>query len=156
MTCFSATNHSEAVVAADRKEVWAALTDPGLLPDLTPLLRSIEADGDTWRWHLAKLTVLGIGIAPVFTEQMSFDQPNRIDYEHRPLGKSERAGADGWYKLSDHDGGTRLEIKLTMHVELPLSRLAAPAVKKVMSAMMQRTGERFASNLLDHLGVPAR
>jgi carbon monoxide dehydrogenase subunit G len=156
MTCFSATNHSQAVVGADRQQVWSALTDPGLLPRLTPLLRSIDADGDVWRWHLAKLTVLGIGIAPVFTEKMTFDEPNRIDYEHRPPGRSERAGADGWYKLSYQDGGTRLEIKLTMHVDLPLSRLAGPAVTKVMSAMMQRTGERFATNLLNHLGVPAR
>jgi carbon monoxide dehydrogenase subunit G len=153
MTCFSATNHSHAVVPVERKKVWAALTDPDLLPRLTPLLRSIEAKGDTWVWHLTSLTVLGIGIAPVFTEQMSFDEPNRIDYAHRPPGKSERAGADGWYVLEDHPEGTHLEIKLTMHVDLPLSRLAGPAVSKVMSSMMQRTGERFATNLLHHLGA---
>jgi carbon monoxide dehydrogenase subunit G len=153
MTCFSATNHSHAVVPVERKEVWAALTDPDLLPRLTPLLRQIVARGDTWEWHLTGLTVLGIGIAPVFTEQMSFDEPDRIDYEHRPPGKSERAGADGWYVLEDHPEGTHLEIKLTMHVDLPLSRLAAPAVTRVMTSMMERTGERFATNLLHHLGA---
>jgi carbon monoxide dehydrogenase subunit G len=153
MTCFSATNHSHAVVPVERKKVWAALTDPDLLPQLTPLLRSIKATGDTWEWHLTSLTVLGIGLAPVFTEHMTFDEPNRIDYEHRPPGKSERAGADGWYILEDHPEGTHLEIKLTMHVDLPLSRLAAPAVNRVMSSMMQRTGERFATNLLKHLGA---
>jgi uncharacterized protein YndB with AHSA1/START domain len=153
MTCFSATNHSHAVVPVERKKVWAALTDPDLLPRLTPLLRSIRADGDTWEWHLAGLTVLGIGIAPGFTEQMTFDEPDRIDYQHCPPDKSERAGADGWYVLEDHPEGTHLEIKLTMHVDLPLSRLAGPAVNRVMSSMMQRTGERFATNLLHHLGT---
>jgi carbon monoxide dehydrogenase subunit G len=155
MTCFSATNHSHAVVKADRKEVWTALTDPVLLPKLTPLLRTIEADGDTWRWHLTKLTVLGIGLAPVFTEQMTFDEPDYIEYAHRPPGKHERAGADGWYKLEEVDEGTHLEISLTMHVDLPLSKMAGPAVERVMSSMMQRTGDRFAENLLRHLGVPA-
>ena len=155
MTCFSATNHSHAVVKAERKEVWAALTDPDLLPKLTPLLRTIEADGNTWRWHLTKLTVLGIGIAPIFTEQMTFDEPSYIEYSHRPPGKTERAGADGWYKLEEVEAGTHLEIELTMHVDLPLSKLAAPAVNRVMSSMMQRTGDRFAANLLRHLGAPA-
>lgn len=155
MTWFSATNHSHAVVKAERKEVWTALTDPDLLPKLTPLLRTIEADGNTWRWHLTKLTVLGIGIAPIFTEQMTFDEPSYIEYSHRPPGKTERAGADGWYKLEEVEEGTHLEVELSMHVDLPLSRLAAPAVNRVMSSMMQRTGDRFAANLLRHLGAPA-
>ena len=65
------------------------------------------------------------------------------------------AGADGWYDLSEVDGGTRLEISLTMHVDLPLSKVARPAVTRVMSSMMQRTGDRFSSNLLRHLKVTA-
>src|SRR3954454_18736437 len=132
MKCFSATNHSHAVVKAERMAVWKALTDPELLPKLTPLLRTIEAEGDTWRWHLTSLTLLGIGIAPVFTEQMRFDEPSFIEYTHRPPGRPERAGADGWYKLEEVPGGTHLEIELTMHVDLPLSRLAGPAVQRVM------------------------
>ena len=52
MTRFSARNESEAVVAAARDEIWAVLTDPGLLTQLTPLLQHVEADGDcgagTW------------------------------------------------------------------------------------------------------------
>src|SRR3954447_24952140 len=151
MTCFSATNHSHAVVPVERKKAWAALTDPDLLPELTPLLRSAKATGDTSEWPPASLSALGMGISPVFTEPMTFDEPNRIDYEHRPPGSSERAGADGWYILEDHPDGTHLEIKLTMHVDLPLARLAGPAVNRVMSSMMARTGERFASNLLQHL-----
>ena len=85
---------------------------------------------------------------------MTFDEPDYIEYAHRPPGKHERAGADGWYKLEEVDGGTHLEIKLTMHVDLPLSKMAGPAVERVMSSMMQRTGDRFAANLLRHLGVP--
>jgi carbon monoxide dehydrogenase subunit G len=45
---FSATNDSEAVVAADREAIWKALTDPVVLPRLTPLLRNIETNGDLW------------------------------------------------------------------------------------------------------------
>jgi carbon monoxide dehydrogenase subunit G len=156
MNRFEATNHSEAFVRAGRDPIWAALTDPEVLPRLTPLLRNVETDGDLWRWELTRFTILGIGLAPSFTERMRFDAPDRIEYTHEPpRGRNEPAGADGWYVLSEAQGGTRLEISLTMHVDLPLARAARPAVTRVMRSMMQRTGDRFATNLLRHLKVPA-
>ncbi len=155
MNRFSATNSSEAVVQADRAAIWAALTDPELLPELTPLLRDIDATGDLWRWEMAKVDVLGVKFSPCFTERMSFDAPHRIGYTHEPpAGAVERTGAEGWYELVEVDEGTRLRISLTVHVELPLARAARPAVTRVMSAVMARTGDRFAANLLRHLGVP--
>lgn len=156
MNTFSATTESEAVVAAERTAIWGVLTDPVLLPQLTPLLRRIDTDGDRWRWHLVKLSVLGVGISPVFTERMVFEEGRRIDYTHEPPpGVVERTGAEGWYALADDPGGTRLRISLTLHVDLPLSRLVSPAVTGVMKATMQRMGDRFTVNLLDHLGIPA-
>ena len=61
---FSATTVSEAVVAAPPEDIWAAITDPTVLPKLTPLLRYIEADGDLWRWDLSRINVLGIVVDP--------------------------------------------------------------------------------------------
>lgn len=154
MTRFSATNESEAVVTADRGAVWGALTDPVLLPRLTPLLHHIEADGDRWRWEMAGISVLGARISPCFTEKMVFDEPSRIEYTHAPpSGSHERTGVEGWYQLDEHDEGTRLGISLTVTVDLPLSRLAAPAVQRVMEGVIERTGDRFAQNLLRHLGA---
>ncbi|MDQ6849033.1 MAG: SRPBCC family protein [Actinomycetota bacterium] len=154
MTTFSATTRSAAVVAADRAAVWAVLTDPVLLCKLTPLVQKIDADGDVWRWHLMRISALGVGISPKFTERMRFDEQRRIEYTHEPpKGRSEHSGADGWYELSDVDGGTRLEISLTLCVDVPLPKLAAPAVQRIMKATMERTGERFSRNLLKHLGV---
>ena len=40
-----------------------------------------------------------------------------------------------------------------MSVELPLPRLSAPAVERVMRVTMARTGDRFSDNLLRHLGL---
>ena len=156
MNTFSATTDTEAVVAAEREAVWAALTDPELLPKLTPLLRHIETDGDSWRWQMSRVSVLGISFSPCFTEKMRFEAPHRIEYTHAPPpGRTERTGADGWYELTEVTGGTRLRISLTLHVDLPLAKAAGPAVTRVMHAVMMRTGDRFASNLLKHLGVPA-
>lgn len=157
MSRFTATAASEAVVPAPRERIWEVLTDPVLLPRLTPLLRRIEVDGEHWRWHLVGLSVLGVGITPVFTERMTFTEGERIDYTHAPPpGAVERAGAEGWYALADEGDGTRLSISLTLCVDLPLSRLAAPAVRAVMGTTMQAMGDRFSANLLRHLGVPAR
>ena len=152
---FSATTESTAMVAAERKKIWDVLTDPVLLPKLTPLLTSIDTDGDLWRWHMVRIAALGVSVIPAFTEKMVFDEGKRIDYSHQsPVGAQERAGADGWYVLKDVEGGTELSIKLTLHVELPLPRAASPAVTRIMKATMIRTGDKFAANLLDHLGVP--
>lgn len=156
MNKFSALTKSEAVVAAPRQDIWAVLTDPVLLPKLTPLLCEIEANGDLWRWHMLRISALGVNISPMFTERMRFDEGNRIDYTHEPpRGVTERTGADGYYILSDVEGGTRLQISLTLTVELPLPKLARAAVSKVMQETMERTGDRFSANLLRHLGIEA-
>ncbi len=157
MTRFSATTDSVAVVAAPRTDIWDLLTDPRMLVKLTPLLRGIDTDGDLWCWRLIQISALGIGISPTFTERMHFDAGQRIDYSHEPpAGTVERTGADGWYVLTDVSGGTRLAISLTLHVDLPLSRLASPAVTRVIKGIMQTMGDRFSANLLHELGVQAR
>ena len=154
MARFSSTNHSAAVVAAERSQVWEVLSDPKLLAELTPLVRTIEADGDTWVWHLAGIHGLGMEVAPVFTESMVFTPMERITYSHAPPpGTRERAGAAGWYELADTPTGTHLEIQITIHVDLPLPRISAPAVERIMAESMTRAGDAFARNLLSHLGA---
>lgn len=139
------------------------LTDPELLPRLTPLLSRIEADGDRWRWHMVRLAVLGVGITPVFTERMTFVEGSRIEFRHDPpQGRAEWAGAEGYYSLADAepdaDGvpATHLEIALRLDVDMPLSGLATPVVTRAMRATMDATGDRFAANLLRHLHATRR
>lgn len=152
MTQFSASVTSQADISAPREAVWNALTDPELLPQLTPMLESIEAHGTTWRWTMVCISALGVSIAPSFTECMTFEPHQRIAYTHRPSADArERAGAEGVYLLSEIDGGTRLHIELTLTVDLPLPKVAGPAVRTVMGSTMSRTGEKFARNLLQHL-----
>ncbi len=154
MARFSSTTTTDAIVAAERSAIWAALTDPVILARLTPLLKRVVANGDLWRWELGNLSILGTSVTPVFTERMVFTEGSRIDFHHEPPADAkERAGADGWYALDDRDTGTHLAISLTLHVDLPLSRLAAPAVQVVMKGAMQATGDRFGSNLEHHLGL---
>ncbi|MEP7092271.1 MAG: SRPBCC family protein, partial [Nocardioidaceae bacterium] len=141
-------------VAADRGAIWAALTDPEVLPELTPLLRRIETDGDLWRWEMSRIGVLGASISPCFTERMTFREPEHIAYTHEPpAGQHEHTAAEGWYELTEVDGGTHLRISLTLRVDLPLARAVGPAVTRVMKAAMDRTGDRFAVNLHRHLGI---
>src|SRR4051812_34862275 len=121
MTRFSAGTRAGAVVTASRADIWAVLTDPALVAELTPFVRQITADGDHWRWELSGLKVLGIGVAPTFTELMVLDEPERIEFRHDPPdGETERSGVEGWYALTEVDGGTRLVTSLEITLDLPL------------------------------------
>jgi carbon monoxide dehydrogenase subunit G len=144
---FSATTSSQADVAAGRGEVWDVLTDPDALAELTPLLRRIEVDGDLWRWCFTQVPLLGLAVTPAFTERMRFLEQERIDYEHAPPpGSHERFGVEGWYTLEDAAEGTRLSVSMTVRVQLPLARVAAPAVTRVMDTVLARTGDGFSKN----------
>jgi hypothetical protein len=87
---------------------------------------------------------------------MTFDPETRIEYTHAPpAGTTERTGVEGWYRLDDVEDGTRLRISLTIDAQLPLPRSSGFAVRKVMGTVVDRMGDRFAANLLAHLGVSA-
>jgi carbon monoxide dehydrogenase subunit G len=153
MARFTASTHSQALVQADREAIWKALTDPDLLPRLTPYLRHIAVDGDHWRWEMVRLPVLNLEVAPSFTERMTFVEGERIEFTHDPpAGVTEKAAAEGWYVLSEATGGTDLEISLELAVDLSLPRAAAPAVNRVMRKVMDGMGDRFSRNLLAHVG----
>ena len=125
VTRFSARTQAEAVVPADRADLWAILTDPDQLTELTPFLHAIDAVGDRWLWEMTRLEVLGVGVAPVFTERMVFSHLERIEFRHEPpTGTRERAGVNGWYALAEVDGGTHLATSLEVELELPLARVA--------------------------------
>jgi len=152
MTRFSAETRADAVVTAPRADIWAALTDPALVAELTPFVRRITADGAHWRWELSGLKVLGVGVAPTFTELMVLDEPERIEFRHDPPdGDSERSGVEGWYALSEVDEGTRLVTSLEITLDLPLPRASSRAVKAAMGRVIDQMGDRFSKNLLAHL-----
>ncbi|HEU5038345.1 MAG TPA: SRPBCC family protein [Nocardioides sp.] len=154
MTRFSADTRAEAVVAAPRADIWAALTDPSLVAELTPFVRRITEHGEHWRWEMSGLAVLGVGIAPAFTERMTYDEPTRIEFRHDPpAGATERSAVEGWYSLEEVDGGTRLVTALEITLDLPLPRAAGGAVRGTMRKVIDEMGGRFSRNLLDHLGA---
>ncbi|HYF71701.1 MAG TPA: SRPBCC family protein [Nocardioides sp.] len=154
MTHFSAGTRAGAVIDAPRERVWSALTDPGVVADLTPFVRTIRADGAHWCWEMTGLKVLGIGVAPAFTEQMTFDEPERIGFRHDPPpGSNERSAVEGWYALAEHEAGTRLDTSMEITLDLPLPRAAGGAVRATMCRVIDQMGERFSRNLLAHLGA---
>lgn len=157
MTWFSASTTSVARVSASREEVWAVLTDPALLARLTPFLSHIErVDEGRWRWEMTSIPVVGMQVVPAFTERMGFTEPSRIDFVHEPpAGAKERAAASGHYDLTEIDGGTLLAIELSVLVDLPVTRLAGPAVTMTMKGVLTTMGNRFSANLLQHLGATA-
>lgn len=152
MTTFTAKNSSSATLQFPREDIWKALTDPQLLPKLTPYLHRVEVDGDRWTWHVAKVPLLGRSIGTVFTEVMTFDEPKRIGFEHDPRRTEEHTQVQGEYQLEDVKSGTRVSIDLGVSVELPFPAAMRRPVQVAISAVMAGMGRRFAHNLLRHLG----
>lgn len=152
MTWFTATRTSTAVVTADREQVWQVLSDPAEVARLTPLVRRIDVDGDHWRWAMEEVPGVGISLAPAFTVLMEADEPRCITFTHDPPdGARERAAVEGTYGLEEHPDGTRLDIHVTVRVDLPLSKLAKPAVKTAMDGVLASMGRGFGRNLLQRL-----
>jgi carbon monoxide dehydrogenase subunit G len=157
VTSFSAQTHAEAVVLAPQQAIWDVLVDPELMARFTPFLKNITADGEHWVWEMSGLNVLGLKVAPAFTERMAFSEPDRIEFHHEPpSGTSEQAGVEGWYALTPADGGTKLVTDLAITVELPLPKAAGRAVRATMKKVIDSMGDRFSQRLLDHLGAEER
>lgn len=155
MARFSHRNVSEADVPAARSTIWKVVSDADLLAELTPLVEDIRDRGEVWCWRMQGISALGVSMSPTFTERMVLTPEERMEFSHQPpAGAKERAGAEGTYTLADTvSGGTHLAVDITLTVELPLPRAAKRAVERVMAQTMQRTGDRFAENLYDHLGL---
>lgn len=158
MTKVSATREATAVIDSEQADVWAVLSDPKLVAELTPFVDSITAEADdTWIWSMSGLKVLGVGFAPTFTEHMTWNEPDCIEFSHAPPdGTTERAGVEGWYRLVEVEGGTELSTKLDVTVDLPIPRLSAGPARATMNQVLARMGDRFAKNLLAHLGSSQR
>lgn len=154
MTIFTAKTEAKAVVRASREDIWAVLVDPDLVAKLTPFLKSITEQGDHWTWQMSGLDVLGVKIAPSFTEKMTFDEPDRIEFHHDPPnGTTERSGVEGWYDLTEVSEGTHLATGLEISLDLPLPKVSGRAVRATMKGVIDKMGDRFSQNLLDHLGT---
>ncbi len=133
--------------------MWAALTDADLIARITPYVTSITVDGDRWVWRLATIPVLGMSVAPAFTEVMELHPEERIEFTHDPARSDEMTAVTGTYELADHPGGgTEVSIDLEIACNLPLPGLARPAVERVMAGVVKHMGAVFSRNLLKHLG----
>jgi carbon monoxide dehydrogenase subunit G len=153
MATFTARDQSSAALRSPRSEVWAALTDASLIAQITPYVTSIDVDGDRWLWRMGTIPVLGISVAPRFTEVMELVPEDRIDFHHDSSRPDEMTAVEGTYVLADRtDGGTDVSIDLEIACRLPLPGLARPAVERVMAGVVKHMGAVFSRNLLKHLG----
>lgn len=153
MATFTARDRSTAALRSPRSDVWAALADASLIARMTPYVTSITVDGDKWLWRMGTIPVLGVSVAPRFTEVMEFEPEERIEFHHDTSRPDEMTAVEGTYVLADRaDGGTDVSIDLEIVVKLPLPGLARPAVERVMAGVVKHMGTVFSRNLLKHLG----
>ena len=158
MAWFRARNISTSTVPVPADVIWPIITDPQQLAGLTPLIESIEPRNDLWTWRLHGIEALGLTVAAVFTESMTFIDERQIRFEHTPpAGSTERTGVRGVYDVDPiSETATGLRVDLTLSVELPLPRAARPAVERILQTSMRLTGRRFAENLYELLDLDPR
>jgi len=153
MATFTARDRSSAALRSSRSEVWEALTDASLIARMTPYVTSIDVEGDRWLWRMGTIPVLGVSVAPRFTEVMEFEPEVRIQFSHDPSRPDEMTAVEGTYVLADRtDGGTDVSIDLEIACKLPLPSLGRRAVEGVMVQVVKHMGVVFSRNLLKHLG----
>ena len=154
MATFTTANRSTATITADVDAVWDVLTDPHLIARLTPFLQSVEEEGTHWVWRMTKVPVLGKSFSFTFRERMDFDEPHRIDFTHDPApGADEAAGVAGWYALAPRAAGHAPRDLDADHRRPAVPRVVRPAVVAAMKGVVALMGQRFAHNLLTHLGA---
>src|SRR3954454_22833804 len=129
MTRFTASTQSAATLKSSRKDVWNALTDPELLPKLTPYLQRIDVEDDKWTWNVTKVPLLGKSIGTTFTEVMTFEEPHRIAFTHDKERFEEQSAVEGEYILEDAGQGCRVSIEIGVSVELPCAKVTRRAVE---------------------------
>jgi len=153
MATFTARNRSSAALRSPRPEVWATLVDAQLMAKMTPYVTSIDVEGEKWLWRMGTIPVLGVSVAPRFTEVMEFEPEERIQFHHDPSRSEEMTAVEGTYLLAERtDGGTDVSIDLEITCKLPLPGLARMAVQGVMLQVVKHMGVVFSRNLLKHLG----
>lgn len=154
---FSTSITSTAQIPYAQDRIWSLVSDPDQVAEMTPFLRGITVvDAGTWVWELHGIPYPGGEFAAHFTEAMTLQQPERIDFTHDPDGR-ELAGADGWYSLAAQgENSTELAIGLTVHAMLPAPRWSSRIIEPAMHAVVQQMGNRFAANLERELSRDAR
>lgn len=153
MTTFRQRIVSDDVIAVPTERVWEILLNPQCLADLTPLVDEITAEGRLWTWRLVGVSALGLTAAPRFTTAVNITDES---IEFGPVdGSSDRASAAGHLRVTAVDEAhTMVAIDLVASVDLPLPKMAAGAVQRVMFATMRTGGSRFAAAMIRHLGDP--
>ena len=106
---------------------------------------------------MSGIDVLGVKVAPSFTEKMTFAEPDRIEFRHDPPagdegeGRASRAGTSSPRRRTA--SGTSLVTELEITLDLPLPKAAGRAVRADDAKVIDTMGDRFSANLLDHLGA---
>ena len=102
---------------------------------------------------MGTIPVLGVSVAPKFTEVMELHPQDRIVFTHDPDRPDEMTAVNGTYDLTDHaDGGTDVEHRPPDRLQPPAAR-AGPARGRARHGGRREThmGTVFSRNLLKHL-----
>lgn len=137
------------LIAADRDTVWAALLDPEVLKQCVPGCQSMEGSADE---GFNATVVQKVGpVKATFKGAVTLS--DRVPPESLTLSGEGKGGAAGFAKgganvrLSEEEGGTRLEYEVEAKVGGKLAQLGSRIIDGFARKMADQFFEKFQSTV---------
>ncbi|MEU6428981.1 carbon monoxide dehydrogenase subunit G [Microbispora sp. NPDC046973] len=142
-----------ALVAAERKRVWDALQDPGVLVRTIPGCERLETIGDNV--YAMTVTAGVASIKGVYQGEVALrdqEEPDRFTLGARGQGAPGTVEATVAVRLSDAGGGTRIDYD----AEAVVGGMIGGVGQRMLASVAKKTAGEFFSAVERHLlSVPA-
>ncbi|TYB68603.1 carbon monoxide dehydrogenase subunit G [Nonomuraea sp. PA05] len=141
-----------AEIGVDRQRVWAALRDPEVLVRTLPGCERLEETGpDAYRMTINA----GVGsIKGVYQGEVALSdplEPESFTLKARGQGAPGTVDATVLVRLSEHDGGTRVDYE----AEAVVGGMIGGVGQRMLGSVAKRTAGEFFSAVEQHLTAPA-
>jgi carbon monoxide dehydrogenase subunit G len=135
-------------IAAPRDRVWAFVTDPNQVGQCGPGVESIEVIDPT---HFKAAAKVGIGFISVrFVVNMAFEEmtaPEAATIKAHGQAPGSAVDATARMRLSDHDGGTRMDWDADVNIAGTVASVGARMIEGTANKMIGQTFDCMKSKL---------
>ena len=136
------------VVPRDRAFIWKVLSEPANYEALMPGIEShTETSPGVWRWRFAPQGGFGMSVRPTFSVRYELDGSEAVRFSYVPTSSGEVTAASGAFAVADAARGTRVTMRLDAQLDLPIPRMLARPMGRLIEARMRAIALGFITNV---------